>query len=120
MLLGKVGDNVFPIGRGISLKAPQNGILELSIHDHVNCLLDNDGILDVKVEEGLNRKGILKELILYQLGTLTPAERQRLLLIVKDIAACEVVVKNPFSSPACIQVLTGLFGLVLSPPGVVE
>lgn len=86
LLLGRIGGTVFPIGRGISFVAPQDGLLELSIHDNSSCLLDNAGSLHVKVEDGVDERGLLGRITDSLTNTLTPAERERLSLVVRDIA----------------------------------
>jgi len=114
LLIGRVGSNVFQIGRATSFTALQNGILELSIHDSANCLADNAGSLSVSVEDGLDTQGALKRFIDGVVGSLTPAEQNRLLKIVADIFVCRQGLPNAIS-PQCAQVILGVISLIISP-----
>lgn len=50
-LLGRIGHNVFVVGSGTSLIAPQDGILEFRINDADQFLFDNVGTLEVSIKE---------------------------------------------------------------------
>jgi len=51
LLLGKIRSHIFPIGLGRGFTAPEDGLLELGIHDASRCLADNAGSLFVRIEE---------------------------------------------------------------------
>jgi hypothetical protein len=108
LLLGKIGNTIFPIGRVKSFTAPQNGILELGIHDR--CLTDNGGYLAVTVEEGLSAVGVLQRFTESLVRDLTPPERNRLLEVESNISACDVAQPNTLAM-GCMKVLEGVLSI---------
>jgi hypothetical protein len=112
LLLGKVGGSIFPIGRVAVFIAPANGVLELAIHDL--CLADNAGVLSVSFEAGLDAQGVLHRYINDLVENLTPEERTRLSIQVKNMSACNVASANA-SSIECDQVMLGILSLHSSP-----
>ncbi len=48
-LIGRVGDEIFPVGMGTTWKSTKSGKLELRINDGDVGLYDNDGELSVKI-----------------------------------------------------------------------
>ena len=53
-LIGKVGDQVFPVGKKFEGKSLGTGRLYLQINDDPNALGDNSGTLDVEVRQGVD------------------------------------------------------------------
>jgi hypothetical protein len=49
MLIGRIGDEIFPIGQGTEITAEQDGTLYLRINDGSTGLYDNDGTLTVRI-----------------------------------------------------------------------
>jgi hypothetical protein len=113
LLLGKIGNNIFPIGRVKSFIAPQSGLLELSIHD--SCLADNGGYLNVWIEEGLDAIGVLQRFTDSLVRGLTPAQRTRLLEVESNITACDVAQPNTLSM-GCLKVLEGILSIHFPQP----
>jgi len=105
LLLGRIGDSVYPIGRGTSFVAKQDGLLELSIHDV--CLEDNAGSLNVKIQKNLGIRRVLSGLADYIAGNLTPSEAAQLGKLGINIAACSAI-PDPVHNPSCLGLVIGL------------
>lgn len=117
LLLGKVGTNVFPIGRGGSFLSSQSGVLQLGINDQSSCLGDNAGALSVSVGLGLNVQGVLSKVTASQIDNLTTAERARLLLYAKNSSACAAA-KGNILSQDCAATILALISFVVAPEQV--
>jgi hypothetical protein len=49
-LIGKIGDDVFLIGRSKTIRASESGVLKLSINDDPDDLSDNHGVMVVTIQ----------------------------------------------------------------------
>jgi hypothetical protein len=138
LLIGRVGDDIFPIGRGYSFQPHENGVLELSIHDDARCVGDNAGALHVKVDEGLGSADVLKRLtpwlfdrfdvrkdieyVINQLKNLTPDENGRIAALIGSMRDCAYS-KIAFNFGlwklvlplGCAKVLLSMFSFIINP-----